>query len=60
MTFILDTQEFLEEITQDFEEDSEHVFTTDSTNVSFLSDLFVHDRLSFCQHSSIKTWVIGF
>jgi len=59
MTIILDTQEFLEEITQDLKEDSEHVFTTDSTNESFLSDLFVHDRLSFWQHSPIKTWVIG-
>lgn len=59
MTIILDTQEFLEEITQDFKEDSEHVFKIDSTNEFFLSGLFVHDRLSFWQHSPIKTWVIG-
>ena len=31
----LEVQEFLEEITQDFKEDSEHVFKTNSTNKFF-------------------------
>lgn len=56
----LEVQEFLEEITQDFKEDSEHVFKTNSTNKFFLSGLFIHDRFSFWQNSPIKTWVIGF